>query len=617
MSHRPIRPIRDRLVTWLALLAACGAPAAAAHAQDPLSDLKKSLLERPAIDPLLPADKQQLALKKFYEEREQRIAKIVETRLKSFGELRQALMLKEWGDVAKTQREDPEIMATDARLRFLVAQKFQARVQAVIANGAPDSQAAAANLITEMGLTVRAVVDPNKKLAFEERDRALRSGFARVLTDDVIRLTNAPNEFVQLHALRALGGMNPDPKRAAAVFAAKLSTADDVKIRRVAADGYLRLITIANYLKDQTLKSPNVWANDQDVLDTAVAVVRNAPAGLNDSDAAVRASCADALRACASVLAGYFQRPPEESKTLAPLARPYSPTEVALIKELLKAFDDAGPRIARALEDTNPDVRLFLTQGLERLSDARYRLGEEPVNVGAFGKVQQKILLVPPQASDPLSHFAKGDWRAVARLLSDPEVRVRRAAVNFLEFFPEARPAVVPDLVRSLCDSDKFVRWSAAQALGFFTKNYQPKDVVPAVPGLAKALFDNDVTVRLAAAATLESLGPYAAAAVPELARAVHYADVENRMAALYVLQSIGPELSKAAIPSIVEAMDNSDARVRRAAADTLGRYGALARIPTVIEALRRALGDDDQEVRINASEAMLQILSGDMPGRE
>ena len=48
--------------------------------------------------------------------------------------------------------------------------------------------------------------------------------------------------------------------------------------------------------------------------------------------------------------------------------------------------------------------------------------------------------------------------QSVAKLLGDPDVRVRQGAINFLEFFPEARPAVVSDLTRALSDPDAFVR---------------------------------------------------------------------------------------------------------------------------------------------------------------
>jgi HEAT repeat protein len=588
----------------------------AVWAQDPLVEFKRVLVSRPFVDPLLPADKQQLELKKFYDDREKKLARIIDTQLKSFGDLRQVLMLKDWADVVKTRPEDPEAILSDTRLRGKVADKFRAKARHVVEKGDDDSKAALANLITEMGLTVRAAVDPEQAGKVLDVDAERRAGFARSLTDDIIRLTKSESEFVRLHALRALGGINADPRRAAEVFAATIKSSRDVQARRVAADGYLRLISIENYLRNaESLKSLPVSTTDMEVLRTQLEVVRHAPAGLEDADAVVRKSCAEALRTIAEILAVQFQRPQKDIKNPIPV-RVYAATEVVAIKEVLKAIEGAGPRIAAALQDSSADVRLALMQTLERLADARFRLFEDPINVGAIDKVSNRISLVPPEASDPLSAFAKSDWRLAARLLTDPDVRVRRATVNFLEFFPESRPAVVGELVNALSDQDRFVRWGAARALGNFSKNYQPKDAVPAVQGLAKMLFDTEFEDRIAAAATLEALGQYAEGAVPALARAVHFGDVENRVAAMYVIQSIGPERSKSIIPSVTEALGHQDARVRRTAAETLARYGPLARNKGTIDALRRALGDEDQEVRINASEALLQILVNDPPSK-
>jgi HEAT repeat protein len=339
--------------------------------------------------------------------------------------------------------------------------------------------------------------------------------------------------------------------------------------------------------------------------------------GLNDADGVVRARCADAIRATAEVLADLLKRTSDDGKPgEPPPARGFSQADIDGIKDVLKAFQAAGPRLAGSLQDADVGVRLAVVQTLERLSDTRFRLAEEPLSIGSYGKITGRVSLVPPQASDPLSQFAKDDWRAVAHLLSDPDVRVRRGAVYFLQFFGDARPGVVPDLIRALADADRLVRLGAARALGVFSKTYRPQDGVPAVSALAKLLFDNDFEVRQAAASTLEGLGPHAESAVAELARAIHFGDVENRVDALWVLQNVGPERSKAAIASVTDAMEQLDPRVRRAAAETLGKYGALARNTKTIDALRRALGDEDQEVRINVSEALLQILGAGKAGK-
>src|SRR5206468_11232522 len=145
----------------------------------------------------------------------------------------------------------------------------------------------------------------------DELDNERRAGFARSLTDEIIRLARADNEFVRLHALRALAGSNPDPKRAAAEFGAMLSSSKDVQVRRIAADGLIRLIGIADYLKELKLKSPAVSAIETDVLVTDAEVVEYAPTGLTDADPVVRARCAEALRVCAQVRAVQVQRPPD------------------------------------------------------------------------------------------------------------------------------------------------------------------------------------------------------------------------------------------------------------------------------------------------------------------
>jgi HEAT repeat protein len=623
MTHHPVlpsatarraaypaaHPAARRTALGLTLAAALIAAPVLAQVQDPLQEIKRVLLTRPNVDVLLPKNVQDEQLKKFYAEREEKLTKLIES-LHTFSELRQGLILKDWGDVVKEQGFDPGVIVSDARLRYKLAQRLRAKIRQVVDKGDDNAKAAVACLITEMGLTVRAAIDPNKKAKPDELESERRAGFSRSLTDEVIKLTNASNEFVRLNALRALGGMNADPRRAAPVLAARLKPGNDTPTRRVAAEGILGLINIPRYMEALQLKNPAVSATPQDVIESGIEVVRVAPGGLGDSDAVVRLKCAEAVHGSAQGLATLFQRTTEDTKFITPIPRKeLSPAEIAAVKELLKVFEAAGPKLAPSLADSNAEVRLALVQALERLSIARYRLAEEPVVVGALGKGVDRVFLLPPNASDPLSSFAK-DWGAVAQLLGDSDPAVRRATVTFFEFFPEARPGVVPALTNALCDSDNFVRWGAARALGTFSKNYQPKDAVPAVTALAKQLFDPDFTSRLAAAATLESLGEYAEGAVPALAKAVKFGDVENRVAVLYVIQSIGPQRSKSLVPSVTEALEHPDPRVRRTAAETLGRYGALARNPATIEALRRALGDEDQEVRINASEALLQATT-------
>ncbi len=596
---------RARNPKQAALQAAWGAPlallllvAGAAHAQSPVDELRAILLDRPAHDTNASA------------ERERRLMHVVETRLTTFGAMREALLLKEWHDVPTSEHDDSDVIAADARVRHRVACKFCDGVRAVVDRGDAANRAAVCDLIAELAVTVRAAPDPAAAGVTSEEQAALRrAGFGRALSDELIRLTNAPDLPVRVHALCALGAINADPGRAAAVLGGRLSAANDVPTRRAAAEGLRRLVATASVLREQTLRSPPAWATDLDVLTAAAEVVRRAPAGLTDRDAAVRGRCAEALRGGGRVLAVLLQGPPADDPALARLARVYGPGEVAVLRGLLQAFHDAGPPVAAALDDPVVDIRLTLMQTLEHLAEARGRLAEGSLMVAGAGATAERVALVPPRAPDPLGPFARGDWRAVARRLDDAEVRVRRRAAGFLELFADCRPAAGPELTKALADADCFVRAAAARALGRFAKTYQPHDAAPAVPELARRLFDPDVAVRLAAAGALEAMGRYAAPAVPDVARAVEYGDADNRVAALAVLRRIGPDHAAAALREVTAALAHPAPCVRRAAAETLARFGPAARTPATIDALRRALADPDHAVRVRVGEAMREVL--------
>ena len=76
---------------------------------------------------------------------------------------------------------------------------------------------------------------------------------------------------------------------------------------------------------------------------------------------------------------------------------------------------------------------------------------------------------------------------------------------------------------------------------------------------------------------------------------------------------AIGGPAANDAFPELTGAVSDADPIVRREACQTLGR---LAHPPTqetyraALAALRMALRDDDTEVRLNASEAILSIVT-------
>jgi HEAT repeat protein len=136
-----------------------------------------------------------------------------------------------------------------------------------------------------------------------------------------------------------------------------------------------------------------------------------------------------------------------------------------------------------------------------------------------------------------------------------------------------------------------------------------PEKAAKAVPALRRVLCYPDSDVRMAAVAAIVRLEHLAKDAVPELEKGIlqPQRDIDYRIAVMKALVSIGPANSLTAIPNLVKALQDGDVRIRRSAAEVLGKFGPLAR--QAVPALREALGDDDAEVRENASLAILNIL--------
>lgn len=95
------------------------------------------------------------------------------------------------------------------------------------------------------------------------------------------------------------------------------------------------------------------------------------------------------------------------------------------------------------------------------------------------------------------------------------------------------------------------------------------------VSALIIALGDKDENVRFQAADALGAIGPEAKAAVPALIVALHEPDSFTRNyvphCAIHALVEIGP----AAIPALVQALDDANGRVRSCAAWALGKIGS------------------------------------------
>lgn len=209
--------------------------------------------------------------------------------------------------------------------------------------------------------------------------------------------------------------------------------------------------------------------------------------------------------------------------------------------------------------------------------------------------------------------------------MGDPAERIK--AADALAHMGAGAAAAVPDLITSLGHDNDDVRWHAARALGAIGAA-----AAPAVDALAERLKDISPVVRAQAAHALGSLGKASLPAVPALAQLVKDADGTVRRSALRALRTIrpGPEIGVPlfvevlksaephelvpAISTLAEAGEDSLPFLREAMKDPKARYWALlviaemgstakGALPSVIEALQ----DTDVETR---REALLALAA-------
>jgi hypothetical protein len=581
-------------ITVLGSFASGEAPAA-----DPVEQLREALMVRP--------DDRSKLTKEFLAHRD----KLLEERvgaLRTIAELRRALV--EW-------KIDPERAGTlqklDEKWRAVVGNRLKKALAAAAKSPEENVRLAVANLIAEMGPTVPALeaTDP--------------SGFARGLSGIVVGLVRDPKLSVRQEALRALATINADPDQAVPVFGDMLKSSKEVDVRRLAADGLRRLVrVVTNLNKKLQMKSAEVWSTPEELIKTCKDVVQKIAdiskdhSGIRDGDTEVRIICLEAIAeagAAFSDLPGAYKKEdfplPGRKPTadeLNEIARQYKRVQDELdnLQPLLQAMAAPGEVLREAAASRNPRIKLAAATTLEELSHIRLRLRQRAESLPKLDNTPRPAL---PKAFDAMIR----DGRSVmARLLEEPAnaLDIRRQAAEFLENIGDDAVPSIPALTKALADPNRFIRWGAARTLG----RLPVEKAASAVADLAALLDDNDIDVRQAATRTLEHMGPRARPALDQVKAKIldKRGDPEFRIGVMYVLVSIGTHETVSAIPPLISALSDSEPRVRRTAAEVLGKYGRHAE--SAVPALRQALADEDADVRQRASDALLSILVAPAP---
>jgi HEAT repeat protein len=241
---------------------------------------------------------------------------------------------------------------------------------------------------------------------------------------------------------------------------------------------------------------------------------------------------------------------------------------------------------------------------------------------GPFGKDAVPLLsaLWQGTARHPVTRVLQGQ-PALALLAREgaaaaPEVPHLIAALNYYD--ESSRPHLyhalgkigepaVPYLAKVLEDPEQRVLhmkvMEAFHALG-------PK-AKPAIPLLLKLLAGPEDELAEKAALTFASLGAGGADAVPALRKLLQSPDVNVRRLAADALGGIGPE-ARAALPDLIALFKDDSQQLRLVAVRAVSRLGKDA-----VEALKPALTESNEKVRLSAVEALTRMLDEARPALE
>ncbi|MCP4396895.1 MAG: NACHT domain-containing protein [bacterium] len=166
------------------------------------------------------------------------------------------------------------------------------------------------------------------------------------------------------------------------------------------------------------------------------------------------------------------------------------------------------------------------------------------------------------------------------KALNDPNVNVRRTAVNILGELGECDPEIVPALLHCMQDADNTVRRDAIGALGELQS-------VQAIPLLIEMLKAPEWELRWAAAGALGRIGP--SEAVEQLLPLLQDSDGYVCRAAA---EALGHSGDGRTIPHLLHALNSKNPYVQQAAGKALGEVGKSMTVPYILQAIKE--GEQD-----------------------
>ena len=478
---------------------------------------------------------------------------------------------KDANEVAGYLRHDDEAIrarAVEAMGQFgAAARPFAAAIEQRLADTSTIVRAQAALALARLGVTAK--VKPAE--------------VAKLLADDDWDVREA--------AARALGELGP----AAAAAAGKLARglADRNSFVRTACARALAKVGAAKDALPQLVHLlvdvPRVRTAALEALAAAGPAARAELAAVNrlfraDSEGDVRAAAARAL--------GRMGPPAEAVGALADALRdPNGQVRAAALEAIGgigPANADAAEALARRMDPFSTDASVVVA-ALERIGPAGIP-HMRPLLKG--GGVETRC-----QAALALGCMGPQAAALLAEALRDPTDEVKIAAAGALGRLGPPAGGAVAELIALTADTNGTLRHEAARAV--------VRVGAPAVGPLTAALAARKGYSRWHVISALGEIGPSARAALPALAALLDANDdgvVRGRAAT--AMGRIGPP--ERVVPALIKAVGDGDSYVRWRAAEALGKLGPAA--AGAKDALARAAGDEDKDVRSAAAAAMKNV---------
>jgi HEAT repeat protein len=325
--------------------------------------------------------------------------------------------------------------------------------------------------------------------------------------------------------------------------------------------------------------------------------------------------------------------------------------------------------LARSLSSDNAQTRVDASRSLSRLDAERIAKATDALTK-ALGDSDPFVRAYAALALGKLEQPEGEVVADLARLLTDPEPRVRGAAVRSLRRLKPGPDVMLPIMIKTLEEADPqgamlaietIAEMGGEKAIAGLTnalKNERARywaclalgeagsKAKSAVPALVDALSDERTEVQIQALIALGKIGPEAASAVDEIAKFVKGDQPATQYAAAYALgeiaapqgadalkaarrsddpmlktvaawglAKISPDskvLLKEAAEQLVASLKSDDKHVRTAAARGLADLKPEAQL--VRPALIAALADDDPAVRGNIVDAVAALGATAVP---